>query len=323
VNAIQKPVKIDSVIISIILFIIITGNIGCGLKEEDQSSSNPQTITEPARIIGIGRIEPQLRLLDLSSESSGLITALHYQAGDDIAQGQVIIELTQAVEQARLEQSKARLQSQLSEIKAFKAALAATRIRTENANVTYERAKSLFEKDAQTESYLDNTRTEYESLLEEIKRLEANVVTAQDSAKEFQASQKLAQAELEKRFLVAPTDGQILSLDVTIGTFVSAGNPIGTFAPKSPLCARCEIDELFAENVNKGQMAFIRYPGMAEPITEGTVIFAGPYLRKKSLFADDVGDLEDRRVREIVIKLSPDASVLYGSRVECVIQIKK
>jgi multidrug resistance efflux pump len=170
---------------------------------------------------------------------------------------------------------------------------------------------------------LDNTRTEYESFLEDIKRLEANVVTAQDSVKEFQADQKLAQAELEKRFLVAPTDGQILSLDVTIGSYVSAGNPIGTFAPKSPLCARCEIDELFAEYVKKGQKALIRYPGMTESIAEGTVTFAGPYLRKKSLFADDVGDLEDRRVREIVIRLSPDASVLYGSRVECVIQIKQ
>jgi multidrug resistance efflux pump len=261
--------------------------------------------------------------LDLSCESSGLITALHYLAGDDISQGQVIIELTHAVEQARLEQSKASIKTRLSEIKALEAALAGTRIRTENAKITYDRAKSLFEKDAQTESYLDNTRTEYESLLEEIKRLEANVITAQDSVKEFQADQRLAQAELEKRFLVAPTDGQILSLDVTIGSYVSAGSQIGTFAPKSPLCARCEIDELFAEYVKKGQKAINRYPGMTESVVEGTVTFAGPYLRKKSLFSDDVGDLEDRRVREIVIRLAPDASVLYGSRVECVIQIKQ
>jgi multidrug efflux pump subunit AcrA (membrane-fusion protein) len=306
-----------------LMMILALGYGRCRSQEQDQTPSHSQSIIEPARIVGIGRIEPELRLLNLSSESSGLITALHYLAGDDIAQGQLIIELTHAVEQARLEQSKARIRSQLSEIKALEAALAASKIRTENAKITYERTKSLFEKDAQTESYLDNTRTEYESLLEEIKRLEANVVTAQDSVKEFQADQKLAQAELEKRFLVAPTDGQILSLDVTIGSYVSAGSQIGTFAPKSPLCARCEIDELFAEYVKKDQKALIRYPGMTESIAEGTVTFAGPYLRKKSLFADDVGDLEDRRVREIVIRLSPDASVLYGSRVECVIQIKQ
>jgi multidrug efflux pump subunit AcrA (membrane-fusion protein) len=311
--------------LSIIFFVVIiaVGFWSCRSPEQDQTPPPAPSITEPVRVVGIGRIEPELRLLDLSSESSGLITELHYLAGDDISQGEMIIELTHAVEQAKLEQSKARLKSQISEIKALEAGLAATRIRAENAKITYGRAKSLFEKDAQTESYLDDTRTEYESLLEEIKRLEFNVVTARDSVKEFQADQKLAQAELDKRFLKAPTNGRILSLDVTIGSYVSAGSPIGTFAPKSPLCARCEIDELFAEYVKKGQKAVIRYPGMTESVAEGTVTFAGPYLRKKSLFADDVGDLEDRRVREIVIRLSPDASVLFGSRVECVIQIEQ
>jgi HlyD family secretion protein len=319
----KKLLKTNNLPLILFMMIIAMGFGRCRSREQDETLPPPQTIIEPTRIVGIGRIEPELRLLDLSSESSGLITSLHYQAGDDIAQAQVIIELTHAVEQAKLEQSKARLKSQLSQIKALEAALAATTIRTENAKVTYKRAKILFEKDAQTEFYLDNARTEYESLLEEIKRLEANVVAAKDLVKEFQADQKLAQAELEKRLLVAPTDGQILSLDVTIGSYVSAENPIGTFAPKSPLCARCEIDELFAGYVKKGQKAIIRYPGMTESISEGTVTFAGPYLRKKSLFADDVGDLEDRRVREIVIRLAPDASVLYGSRVECVIQIKQ
>ena len=308
---------------ALILFmtILVLSVWSCRSREKDRTSAPPQAVTEPARIIGVGRIEPELRLLDLSSESSGLITALRHQAGDQVAQGQVIIELTHAVEQARLEQAKARLQTQLSEIEATKATLASTKIRTENAKVTYERAKILFDKDAQTEFYLDNARTEYESLLEDIKRLEANVVAARDSVKQFQADQKLAQAELDKRFLVAPVDGQILSLDVTIGSYMSAGNPIGVFAPKSARCARCEIDELFAEYVKIGQEASIRYPGMTEPVAGGTVIFAGSYLRKKSLFADEVGDLEDRRVREILIRLAPDASILYGSRVECVIPI--
>jgi multidrug efflux pump subunit AcrA (membrane-fusion protein) len=305
----------------VIMMILSLGCWQCRPQDQEQLSAPPPAMEEPTRIVGIGRIEPELRLLDLSSENSGLISAIRSQAGDKIVEGQVIIELTHAVEQAKLDQAKARLQSKLSEIDGIKAALAATKIRTEYAKVTYERAKSLFEKDAQTESYLDNARTEYESHLEDVKRLEANVVTALDSVKEYRADLKLAQAELEKRYLLAPVDGQILSLDVTIGSYVFEGSPIGTYAPKSPLCARCEIDELFAEYTKVGQKAFIRHPGMTESLAEGTVIFSGPYLRKKSLFADDVGDLEDRRVREIIIQLSPDASILYGSRVECVIQI--
>jgi multidrug efflux pump subunit AcrA (membrane-fusion protein) len=319
----KKSRTIQMLAYILLLMILILGIWTCRPEEQQQKPTTSLTITKPVRIVGIGRIEPEMRLLDLSSESSGLITALNFQAGEEVSQGQVFIELTHAIQEARVEQVMARLRTQLSEIDATKATLASTKIRTENAKVTYEKAKSLFEKDAQTEFYLDNARTEYESLLEDIKRLEANVVAAQDSTKQIQADRKLAQAELDQRFLIAPTDGQILSLDVTIGSFVSAGKPIGAFAPKSARCARCEIDELFAEYVETRQTASIRYPGMTESVAEGSVIFAGSYLRKKSLFSDEVGDLEDRRVREILIRLDPGTSILYGSRVECVIPIDR
>jgi multidrug efflux pump subunit AcrA (membrane-fusion protein) len=315
----QKSQNTIFTVIPIVLFFWLIISPGCRSPEEE-TPEPALAITEPVRVIGLGRIEPELRLLELSSESSGLITAIHFEAGQHVPEKETIIELSHAVELAKLEQAKASLQSQLAEIKALQASLAATRIRTENARITYERAKNLFEKEAQTESYLDGARTEYESLLEEIKRLEANVLAARDSLKRFQADQKLAQAELEKKFLTAPADGKLLSIDVTIGSFLAPGDPVGTFAPQSSLCARCEIDELFADYVKMGQKAFIRYPGMDDTIAQGSVSFAGPYLRKKSLFADEVGDLEDRRVREIVIRLDPGSSILYGSRVECVIQ---
>jgi hypothetical protein len=53
------------------------------------------------------------------------------------------------------------------------------------------------------------------------------------------------------------------------------------------------------------------------------VIFTSPYLKKKSLFADKADNLEDRRVREVRVELSPKSQVLIGSRLECVIELKK
>jgi hypothetical protein len=52
------------------------------------------------------------------------------------------------------------------------------------------------------------------------------------------------------------------------------------------------------------------------------VVLASPYLRKKSLFADKAGDLEDRRVREVRVQLDQPEKVLLGARVECVIEIE-
>jgi hypothetical protein len=132
----------------------------------------------------------------------------------------------------------------------------------------------------------------------------------------------LARAEYERKFIKAPTDGQLLSLDITLGSLVTPQKSIGTFAPESPLSAWCEIDELYADKVKIGQKAYVRYQGTKDPLVFGIVSFAGPYLRRKSIFYEEVGDLQDRRVREVRITLESEASLLFGSRVECVILLK-
>jgi hypothetical protein len=111
-------------------------------------------------------------------------------------------------------------------------------------------------------------------------------------------------------------------LDITLGSLVTPQKSIGVFAPESPLSAWCEIDELFADEVEIGQKAYVRYQGTTDPLVFGIVSFAGPYLRRKSIFSDEVGDLQDRRVREVRITLDPETSLLFGSRVECVILLK-
>ena len=49
----------------------------------------------------------------------------------------------------------------------------------------------------------------------------------------------------------------------------------------------------------------------------------GPYLKKKSLFSEQAGDAEDRRVREVRITLKNAEKILFNTRVECVMAIKK
>ena len=100
---------------------------------------------------------------------------------------------------------------------------------------------------------------------------------------------------------------------------VTSQKILGVFAPDSPLSAWCEIDELFASEVQAGQKAYVRKQGTTEPLAHGEVSFSGPFLRKKSIFSDEVGDLQDRRVREVRIILDPGSDLHFGSRVQCVI----
>jgi multidrug efflux pump subunit AcrA (membrane-fusion protein) len=316
-----KPRSRFSAILYVTIIYLLLSS--CSSKKEEQKDTYPVLDMTPTRVIGLGRIEPELKILNLTSETSGIVTKIDFQPGDTISQGQTIIELLSTIEKARVEQATARIQAQASQIEAARAALAATKIKTENAKLTFERAKKLYEQDAEAKFNYDLAQTEYESLLEEIKRLEANVIVARNLLKQYQADRKLAQAEFNRKFITVLTDGQLLSLDITLGSLISPEKPFATFAPKSPLTAWCEIDELFALEVRVGQKAYVRYPGTTDPLAWGKISYAGPYLRKKSIFSDEIGDLEDRRVREVRINLEPDANLLFGSRVECVILLKE
>jgi len=310
----------------IFILVIIAACIGlmnsCGEEQVTLDSSIEEDFI-PDHIVGIGRIEPELRILELNTEVSGIVAEIYFKPGDFISEGQTIIELSNAIEKARLEQEIAKIQIQINEIEAAEAALASTRVRKENAGVSYNRTKKLFEENVEAKSDYDRAKTEYESLAEEIKRLEALVVSARNRLRQYQADKKLAQAEYDRKIVTAPKDGQLLAVDITLGSLVSPGTPFGTFAPKSPLTARCEIDELFADQVEVGQEAYVRFQGKSEPLAMGKVSFAGPYLRKKSIFSDEVGELEDRRVREVWIRLEEGTELLFGTRIECVIQTEK
>ena len=296
---------------------------GCGSKAASPPPGPKKMDMSPTQVVGLGRIEPELRILDLQSEVPGIVTRIFLRAGDAAIRGRVLVELSSAIEKARLDLKAAQVQSQRSQIDAARAALGSARARAENARLNFLRSKALTEQDAQARSGFDAAKAEYEALLEDVKRLEAGVVAAEDGLKQAQADEQLSRAEYDRRFVRALTDGQILSLDITVGSLVSPEKPFGTFAPKSPLVARIEIDEMFAGLARPGQSAYVRTPGMTEALAKGKVTFAGPSLRKKSLFSDDVGSLEDRRVREVWISLDPGSLVLFGSRVEGVIVFKE
>jgi len=296
---------------------------GCGGKKDDQTSRPEAAAAKPDRVIGLGRVEPELRILELTTEVSGIITRLACRAGDRVVQGQTLIELNRAIEQARLEQAEAQVEARTSQVEAAKSGLAAARIRGANAKAVFERARALYEQNAQAKAASDTAQADYESWQEDIKRLEAEVLTAQNQLKQSRADLRYAQAVLAQRSVRAVSAGQVLSLDVAPGSLVSPGQSFGTFAPDSPLIARCEIDEMFAGMVRTGQKAFIRSQGTTERLAGGTVSFVGPALRKKSLLADEVGALEDRRVREVWIRLDPGSGLLLGSRIEGVIEIEE
>jgi multidrug efflux pump subunit AcrA (membrane-fusion protein) len=297
-------------------------NTGCGGSDESSSDTPSKIDMSPQQVVGIGRIEPELRFLDLSSETTGSTARINFAPGDFVVKGEVVVELSTSLEKARVEQAAARIQTQKAQVEAAKASLSAAQVRVENARISFERSKELYATNTESEAVFDAAKAEYEALSEDVKRFQAELATAENALKENRADLKLVQAELDRRFIRAPTDGQLLTLNVTLGSLISPETVFAVFAPESPQVARCEIDELFAALIQSGQRASLRNQGTTDVLAKGVVTFVAPSFTRKSLFSDDVGDLEDRRVREVWITLEPGSELILGSRVECVIQLR-
>jgi hypothetical protein len=81
------------------------------------------------------------------------------------------------------------------------------------------------------------------------------------------------------------------------------------------------VDELYALKVKEGQRVSINLQGTKQTLTSGSVVYCAPYLSKKSIFSDRADNLEDRRVREVRVRVDNPSAVLIGSRVECIIKL--
>jgi multidrug resistance efflux pump len=150
---------------------------------------------------------------------------------------------------------------------------------------------------------------------------EALVKQQESRAQELRADVGYYKTVAGQKSVRAPLDGVILSIDARPGQYLDSKSGFAEFAPVGPVMAITEIDEMFADRIQLGQKAYIRPQGSSEVLARGKVVLMSPYLRKKSLFADNTTDPEDRRVREVRVQLDDPEGVLIGSRVECIIQL--
>lgn len=306
-------------------FFLVVVLFSCGSKEqkeEKEEASMPIQPVKPKEVVAIGRIEPKEKIVTVYPEASGILKKLNIELGDTVQKGQIIAELEHRQESANVQLSRAQLNSQQSTINSIRADLAKAQ-----ANVAYtsdqnRRYQEAYQSQAATQQEAENAKNALEVAEAEEKRQEALLANAEARLEEYRAQVAVSQAQLEKKIIRAATEGVVLTVDVSDGALVSPSASIGQIAPVTKLIAVCEVDELYAARVKEGQPAIIRNQGELDTLAQGTVYETAPSLRQKSLFSDEVGKLEDRRVREVKIVLTRgEQNVLIGMRVECVIKL--
>ncbi len=297
--------------------------VSCNNKSGDEklASEKSNEVVNFNRVVGIGKIIPENDIIQLSSPVNGIVQGIYKKENDTVHIGSVVVELEHHIEDAKLVQLNFEVETQIEQIKADEANLDEAEAKYSNAKMELKRLQNLLLKGAETQQTVDDAITNLKSLNANINRFKANVTVAKSKLQEAKAALKANQIERDQKIIKSPVGGKILELAVLLGGAVSIQQSFAQISPEGKTIAICEIDESNAGKISVGQKGWIRNVGSLDTLSTGTVYFASSFLKKKSLFTDQSGEKEDRRVRTIKIMLDNPAKLLLNARVECVIDI--
>lgn len=297
----------------------------CGNKTapDKQPEQNERRKSTVSYVVGVGKIEPENEIVPLASPVGGIVQRILKNENDTVTPSMPVIELDHRIEDEKITQLTRGLNSYTWQIKADEASIEDYDAKYKSAVVTQQRLQRLFDKGAETKQVLEDAQTTATSYLLNLKKMQAVVASEKSKLDQMKAEIRTAELERDQRIIRSPVRGKILEISTLIGSAVSNRDVLAQISPAGRITATCEVDEMYADRVTVGQKAWIRNVGETDTLSTGTVYAAQSFLKKKSLFTDQAGEREDRRVREVRIMLDQPGKLLLNARVECVIDISQ
>lgn len=291
----------------------------CGKPKQTAQTTPPKP--QPIRqVVGIARIEPERGLLTVYAGAAGRVVARAVAENESVAEEQTLLALDPATDNAQVAQALARLATQQAAVAAQEAGLASLKLDWDNAVADADLNRKLLAVKGTTEQTLRDSEANADKQRQAYRKGQADLTQTRTKLAELRADLTYYRTVAGQKTVRSPYPGTLLEWSVTPGDYVTAGMAVAQLAPAGPLTARTEVDELFAERVRVGQRADVRSQSTGKPVGSGVVYFTAGFLKKKSLFADETAQ-EDRRVREVRIRLNPGAEVLINGRVDCIIHL--
>lgn len=245
-------------------------------------------------VVATGKIEP-ITKVEIKSKANGIIEVLHVEVDQQVAEGDVLVELDRENLMARVRESRAMLQSARAALQAAEAQRAKNVIEAEGPEVefarrAYERAQALAADSLVAQSGLDEARSALDQAANrqraaqsQLLVADARVAEAQANVAQAQASAERAEEELANATIRAPIRGTILARDVEVGSPVSsilnmgaAATAVLTLGDISNVFVRGDVDEADIGQVRIGQAARITVETFKDRVFQGKVTQISP-----------------------------------------------
>ena len=182
-------------------------------------------------VSALGTLQPR-RYVDVGAQASGQIRKLHVEAGDDVTEGQLLVEIDPSTQQAKVDAGR-------YSIEMLKAQLAEQRAQYTLARQQYQRQQRLAAGGA--------TRTEdVQSAQAQMLATQARIEMYQAQIRQAQASLRSDEAELGYTRIYAPMSGTVVAVDAREGQTLNAQQQtplILRIAKLSPMTVWAQVSE--------------------------------------------------------------------------------
>lgn len=290
----------------------------CGTKEKPVVVKPEQVVAEATSIICIGKILPKAGIISLSANFSGNIDKVHVKAGDSVKKGDLVLQLGSKEEELAASESQAQIATQQARNAADAYEVSLAEIKLRELSKKYQTSKELSEKGAETEEVLNSDYTAYLQQQQKVEQAIKLVKANRRILNEFIHRQHISTLKLDERQIKSPADGVILNMDARQGQTLQPNLVFADLAPAGELVAECEVDELYAGKIRKGQRVLIYPTSSSNPVAEGVISFVGASLQDKSILYEKIGEGADRRVRRMTVAIiKSERSLLINDKVEC------
>ncbi|MBA5709449.1 efflux RND transporter periplasmic adaptor subunit [Pseudomonas fulva] len=195
-------------------------------------------------VTALGTLQPR-RYVDVGAQASGQIRRLHVEAGDQVRQGQLLVEIDPSTQQARLDAGRYSIEN-------LKAQLAEQRAQYRLAQQQLKRQSDLAAAGATREQDLQTADAQLKVTQARIDMYQAQILQAQ-------ASLRSDQAELGYTRIYAPMDGTVVAVDAREGQTLNAQQQtplILRIARLSPMTVWAQVSEADIGKVQPGMMAY-------------------------------------------------------------------
>ncbi len=244
---------------------------GCR-KQDSSSKPDPPAVQVAAvsggtfarTLSGIGTLRAAQRV-EIRPDAVGFIQEIGFERGRKVQAKEILFRI-----------DSKELSEQLA---GAEAELAALETRLGNARRTLERIRKLREQDATTVDEVDQARTEYQTLVDQKKGLEARM--------------GLLQQRIDDTLVRAPVSGTMSDHRVDVGDYVQRGQMLATLVTDSNLEVRFALGQQAMGKVRSGQEVDLSVDAWPEKTFQARVVYVAPTVDPSTRQLQLVAVVED------------------------------